>query len=78
MRDAEQQHLADEAMRRAVALLTAHRTQLDQLADALLRYEVLEREDIERIMGDVPRAPRAVPGGLRVVAAEPTNVQQDS
>ena len=78
LRDAEQQHLADEAMRRAVKLLVEHREQLDQLAGALLRDEVLEREDIERIMGDLSRAPRAVPGGLRAVAAEPTNVQQDS
>jgi cell division protease FtsH len=77
LRDAEQQHLADEAMRRAMKLLTDHRAQLDQLAAALLRHEVLEREDIEQIMGDVPRRPRAS-GGLRVVAAEPTNVQQDS
>ena len=29
LRDAEQQHLADEAMRRAVALITEHRAQLD-------------------------------------------------
>ncbi len=32
LRDAEQQHLADEAMRRAEKLLTDHRAQLDQLA----------------------------------------------
>ena len=32
LRDAEQQHLADEAMRRAVTLLTSHRDHLDQLA----------------------------------------------
>jgi cell division protease FtsH len=41
LRDAEQQHLADEAMRRAVRLLTEHRPKLDQLAAALLRNEVL-------------------------------------
>ena len=29
LRDAEQQHLADEAMRRAGALITDHRAQLD-------------------------------------------------
>ena len=37
LRDAEQQHLADEAMRRAVALITEYRAQLDALAAALLR-----------------------------------------
>jgi cell division protease FtsH len=78
LRDAEQQHLADEAMRRAVRLLNTHRPQLDQLAYALLRHEVLERKDIERIMEGVP-APRHVSAGhLRVAAAEPTDVQQES
>ena len=56
LRDAEQQHLADEAMRRAVKLLTEHRAQLDQLAGALLRHEVLDREDIERDHGRRPDA----------------------
>ena len=43
LRDAEQQHLADEALRRAMRLITDHRAQLDQFAGALLRQEVLER-----------------------------------
>ena len=67
LRDAEQQHLADEAMRRAVRLITEYRAQLDQLAGALLRQEVLEREDIERIMDGVA-APGAAPGPLRIAA----------
>jgi cell division protease FtsH len=69
LRDAEQQHLADEAMRRAVRLITDYRAQLDQLASALLRQEVLEREDIERIMAGV-KVPGAAPGPLRIAAAE--------
>ena len=69
LRDAEQQHLADEAMRRAVRLITEYRAQLDQLAGALLRQEVLEREDIERIMQGV-QVPGAAPGPLRIAAAE--------
>ena len=69
LRDAEQQHLADEAMRRAVRLITEYRAQLDQLAGALLRQEVLEREDIERIMEGV-QVPGAAPGPLRIAAAE--------
>ena len=32
LRDAEQQHLADQAMRRAERLITDHRAQLDALA----------------------------------------------
>ncbi len=78
LRDAEQQHLADEAMRRAVRLLSSHRAQLDQLAGALLRQEVLERRDIERIMEGVPTPGRAASGHLRVAAAEPPDVQEES
>ena len=66
LRDAEQQHLADEAMRRAVRLITEHRAQLDQLAGALLRQEVLEREDIERIMAGVQVAAAPRRGPLRI------------
>jgi cell division protease FtsH len=69
MRDEEQQHLADEAMRGAVRIITEHRDKLDKLAAALLRNEVLERGDIDRIMEGVPRLYRAPGHGLRVVAA---------
>jgi cell division protease FtsH len=64
LRDEEQQHLADQAMRAASRLITEHRTQLNELAGELLRNEVLERTDIDRIMDGVPR--------LRVVAARRT------
>jgi cell division protease FtsH len=70
LRDEEQQHLADEAMRGAVRILTEHRERLDRLASALLRNEVLERPDIDRIMDGVPRLHRTPGRGLRVVAAE--------
>ena len=56
MRDTEVRELADEASARAQTLLDAHRVQLDALASTLLTNEVLERADIDRIMGDVPRA----------------------
>jgi cell division protease FtsH len=78
LRDAEQQHLADEAMRRAVKLLTSHRAQLNELANALLRQEVLEREDIERIMAGVDTPRKIAAGHLWVAAAEATNVQKGS
>jgi cell division protease FtsH len=71
LRDEEQQHLADEAMRIAFKLITDHRAKLDELADQLLENEVLERHDIDRILADVVR-PARVPGAqpdLRVVAA---------
>ena len=69
LRDEEQQHLADEAKRAAVRLIAGHRDKLDEMAAALLRNEVLERADIDRIMAGTPRFKRAA-GGLRVVAAE--------
>jgi cell division protease FtsH len=69
LRDEEQQHLADEAMRGAVRLITEHRAKLDQFASALLRNEVLERKDIDQIMEGVPRLYRSPGQGLRVVAA---------
>ena len=77
LRDAEQQHLADEAMRRAVAMITGYRPQLDAIAAALLQYEVLEGGDIARIIEGVER-PEPSGAHLRVAAATPTNVQKDS
>ena len=70
LRDEEQQHLADEAMRGAVRIITEHRDKLDRLATSLLRNEVLERRDIDRIMDGVPRLYRTPGRGLRVVAAQ--------
>jgi cell division protease FtsH len=68
VRDEEVSHLADEAFRAALALIDSHRAQLDALASTLLENEVLERNDIERIMGDVPpAAPRRL-GELSVAA----------
>ena len=73
VRDAEVRELADEAFRAATALLDSHREQLDALAGTLLINEVLEREDIERIMGDTPpAAPRRI-GELSVAAATALN-----
>jgi cell division protease FtsH len=69
LRDEEQQHLADEAMRSAVRIITEHREKLDNLAGALLRNEVLERREIDRIMEGVPRFYRSPGQGLRVVAS---------
>ena len=69
LRDEEQQHLTDEAKRSAARLIVEHRDKLDEMAGELLRNEVLERADIDRIMAGTPRFKRAGTG-LRVVAAE--------
>ena len=72
LRDDEQQHLTDEAMRGAAKLIIEHREKLDELARSLLENEVLERSDIDRIMDGTPRLERTRGNGLRVVAIEPT------
>jgi cell division protease FtsH len=58
-RDAEARELADEAFRSARAILDAHRPQLDELAGALLSKEVVERDDIEKIMDGLKSVPAA-------------------
>ncbi|HUA49400.1 MAG TPA: AAA family ATPase [Solirubrobacteraceae bacterium] len=73
VRDAEVRELADEAFRAAVSIIDAHRVQLDALAGTLLTNEVLERADIDRIMGEVPRAAPSRIGELSVAAATAVN-----
>jgi cell division protease FtsH len=73
VRDAEVQELADEAYRGAQAILDRHRVQLDELAATLLANEVLERPDIDRIIGHVPRAAPSRIGELSVAAATAVN-----
>jgi cell division protease FtsH len=70
LRDEEQQHLADHAMRASLKIVRSHRQKLDALAFALLRNEVLERLEIDRIMADVERPQAPVGSDLRVVAAD--------
>jgi cell division protease FtsH len=68
--DDEVRELADQAFRAATGILDTHRTQLDALASTLLSNEVLERADIDRIMGDTPAA---APPRLSVAAATAVN-----
>ncbi|HWF34438.1 MAG TPA: AAA family ATPase [Solirubrobacteraceae bacterium] len=71
VRDAEVRELADEAFRAAVRLVDAHRPELDEIAGTLLSNEVLERGDIDRILGEVPKAApsRRGSGELGIAAA---------
>jgi cell division protease FtsH len=52
MIDEEQQYLTDLANRRAVKLVEENRSLLEAFALTLLENEVLEREDIERLVAD--------------------------
>lgn len=69
--NAEVHELTDQALRAAVAIIEAHRAQLDELAATLLAQEVIERVDIERIMSGVPgsRSARRGQGHLELAAA---------
>ena len=71
LRDEEQQHLSDEALRTAFRLCLERRGTLDALAHALLRDEVLERPQIERIMAGDGAPERGRGADLRVVASAP-------
>jgi cell division protease FtsH len=63
--DEEQQFITDQAHRRALALVGDHRALLEAFARQLLENEVLERDDIDRLVaeheGDVPRPQRLQP-----------------
>src|SRR5215212_1474390 len=87
--DEEQQYLTDLAHRRALKMVNENRPLLDTLAHTLLENEVLEREDIERLVSDYrdgggggdsnshPRrvVPVAEPGKTRVAASERLEAQ---
>jgi cell division protease FtsH len=74
MVDEEQQYLTDLAHRRAAKLVAENRTLLEALAFTLLENEVLEREDIERLVGTYKGEDKpfngAEPGPARIAAAE--------
>jgi cell division protease FtsH len=67
--DEEVRELADQAFRGAVALIEDHRPQLEELAQTLLTNEVLERDDIDRVMAGVAREPSRRGGGILGIAA---------
>jgi cell division protease FtsH len=72
IRDEEQRELAYQAEQAARSILETHRGKLDELAAALLEREVLDRDDLDRILGDVPRVDRRATTSLRIAAADPT------
>jgi cell division protease FtsH len=73
--DEEQQYIADLAHRRALRLVAENRPLLEAFAFTLLDQEVLEREDIERLVAEHRReapaeAPTEEPGPARLAASE--------
>jgi cell division protease FtsH len=86
--DEEQQYLTDLAHRRALKMVNENRPLLDALAHTLLENEVLERDDIERLVADYrgggddgadsngrSRIVPVEPGKARVAAAKPLEGQ---
>ena len=71
--DDEIHELADEAFRRATRILDTHRVELDKLASTLLSNEVLERADIDVIMGTTHTDATSRRGELSVAAATAVN-----
>jgi cell division protease FtsH len=71
MVDEEQQYLTDLAHRRAMKLVGENRTLLEAFAFTLLENEVLEREDIERIVGAYKGSPGSLNGDPMVKDLEP-------
>lgn len=55
--DDEVGRLIDDAHARADAIVTDHRVHLDRLADRLVAAETLNKDEIDRLLGDVPRQP---------------------
>jgi cell division protease FtsH len=76
MIDEEQQYITDLAHRRATRIVSENRPLLDAFAHTLLDQEVLEREDIERLLagyrgaGDGAAAEQVEPGAARLAASE--------
>ena len=72
--DVEQEHITEQAYRRALAIIVENRPLLDELAHTLLENEVLDRAEIERIVAVHRGRPYALAGGAagppRIAAAE--------
>ncbi|KAI1110957.1 peptidase family M41-domain-containing protein [Nemania sp. NC0429] len=74
--EAEVQRTVNEAYERARKLLTDHRQELDLLAKALVDYETLSKEEVEKVIKGqslpdrmiVPRGPMTVPASTKAPA----------
>jgi cell division protease FtsH len=61
MVDDEVKRLVDEAYARATEILAQNRELLDRIADALLERETIDREDLDRLVKNLPLPPRSLP-----------------
>ncbi len=56
--DTEIRRLIDEAHDEALEILQGHRAKLDQIAAALIEKETIEKEELEKLLGDVDKRPQ--------------------
>jgi len=61
MVDDEVKRLVDEAYARATSIISENQQLLDRIADALLERETIDREDLDRLVKNLPLAPRDLP-----------------
>ena len=72
MVDDEVKRLIDEAYARAMQILTHNRELLDRIAVALLDRETIDREDLDRLVKNLPLAPRNLPPDPPAAASPPS------
>jgi cell division protease FtsH len=79
--DTEVRRLIDQAHDEALDILREHRAKLDEIADALIAKETIDREEVERILAEVGKRPqrdRSVRGaGLAVSRAAHRTERKD-
>jgi cell division protease FtsH len=72
MVDTEVKRLVDEAYARATQILTEHRELLDRIAVALLDRETIDREDLDRLVRNLPLTPRNLSADPAAPASPPS------
>jgi cell division protease FtsH len=72
MVDDEVKRLIDEAYARAMQIISENRELLDRIAVALLDRETIDREDLDRLVRDLPLPPRNLPIDPAAAASQPT------
>jgi cell division protease FtsH len=72
MVDDEVKRLIDEAYARATTILSENRDLLDRIAATLLERETIDREDLDRLLKNLPLSPRSTLPPSDTPAATPT------
>ncbi|MBA3345585.1 MAG: ATP-dependent metallopeptidase FtsH/Yme1/Tma family protein [Gemmatimonadales bacterium] len=75
MVDDEVKRLIDEAYARATIIISENRELLDRIAQALLDRETIDREDLDRLVRNLPLPPRTLPPADPAAAQAATPVK---